>query len=271
VLGSADGALPVRAEAYTHDGLSGMLEIYGRTPEQLARVRVTVSLGRESGGEAKTFDAAVAEPEGFAGGAVRRARFTLPLSGVAPGAYVAHAQVRDGDEDLATVTRQLEIVDGTAPPVAAALLPDPRAVAQGAIFKRAQGEWVTAEPGLTAHATKGFDLFSRGDFAAAAAELEQAFDASQKSAATAFVLGWAWEGAGDARRAIGVWRAAAVADPSLVPAHLAIADAYMQLGKPELAAQALRAGLVARPDSIELKTKLGQIVGSRGPDSWRHE
>jgi len=26
VLGSADGALPVRAEAYTHDGLSGMLE-----------------------------------------------------------------------------------------------------------------------------------------------------------------------------------------------------------------------------------------------------
>jgi VWFA-related protein len=261
VLGSANGALPVRAQAYTRDGLSGLLEIYGRAPEQLARVSVAVSLGPENGAGAQTFDATIDEPESVPGGAVRRARFSVPLAGVAPGAYVARARVRDGQEDVATVTRQLQIVDGAAPPAAAPPAADPRAVAQGAIFARAKGEWVTAAPALAAHATKGFDLFTRGDFAAAAAELEQAFDANPKSAATAFVLGWAWQGAGDARKAIGAWRAAAAADPSLVPAHLAIADAYLQLSKPELAVQALRAGLAARPDSVELKTKLAQIGG----------
>jgi VWFA-related protein len=261
VLGSANGALPVRAQAYTRDGLSGLLEIYGRAPEQLARVSVAVSLGPENGAGAQTFDATIDEPESVPGGAVRRARFSVPLAGVAPGAYVARARVRDGQEDVATVTRQLQIVEGAAPPAAAPPPADPRAVAQGAIFARAKGEWVTAAPALAAHATKGFDLFTRGDFAAAAAELEQAFDANPKSAATAFVLGWAWQGAGDARKAIGAWRAAAAADPSLVPAHLAIADAYLQLSKPELAVQALRAGLAARPDSVELKTKLAQIGG----------
>ena len=138
---------------------------------------------------------------------------------------------------------------------------DPRNAAHGPIFARAKGEWVTAAPPLAEHATKGFDLFSQGNYASAAVELQQAFDTSQKSAATAFVLGWAWEGAGDDRKAIGAWRAAAAADPSLVPAHLALADAYLRLQNTALAVQALRAGLAALPDSIELKTKLNQITG----------
>jgi VWFA-related protein len=263
VLASANHTLPVRAEVYTQDGLSGMLEIYGRSPEQLARVRVGVSLGLENGGDARTFDAALEEPESVPGGAVRRARFSLPLTGVAPGAYVARAHVQDGKDEITTLTRQLDIVAGTAPPPPSPPAADPRLVTQGALFKRAEGEWVTAPPAHSAHATKGFDLFRRGDFAGAALELEQAFLANQKNAATAFVLGWAWQGAGDTRKAIGAWRAAAAADPSIVPAHLAIADAYLQLSHPELAAQALQAGLAARPDSVELQTRLGQIEKRR--------
>jgi VWFA-related protein len=263
VLGSANGRLPVRAEAYTGDGLSGLIEIYGRTPEQLAQVSVAVSLAHESGDGARTLEAAVDAPESVPGGAVRRARFSVPLSGVKPGAYVARAIVRDGTADVTTVTRQLQIIEGTTPPASAPPAADPRVVAQGPIFKRAQGEWVTADPASAAHATKGFDLFIHGAFADAAAELEQAFDRNQKNAATAFVLGWAWQGAGDARKAIGAWRAAAAADPSLVPAHLAIADAYLRLAQPDLAVQALRAGLTARPDSVELKAKLDKIAGGR--------
>jgi tetratricopeptide (TPR) repeat protein len=263
VLGSANGALPVRAEAYTENGLSGLIEIYGRTPEQLAQVTVTVSLAHESDAGAKTLEAAIDAPESVPGGAVRRARFSLPLSGVTPGGYVARAVIRDGATEVTTVTRQLKIVAGTAPPASAPAAADPRVVARGPVFKRAQGEWVTAEPPLAAHAAKGLDLFVRGAFADAAVELEQAFDANQKNAATAFVLGWAWQGAGNARKAIGAWRAAAAADPSLVPAHLAIADAYLRLAQPDLAVQALRAGLSARPDSVELKTKLDQIAGGR--------
>ena len=267
VLASADRKLPVRAEAFTQDGLSGLIEIYGRSVEQLAGVHVGVSLAPASGGDARTLDAALDAAEPVPGGAVRHARFSVPLTGVAPGDYVTRAQVRDGTDEVATVTRQLQIVDGAAPPPPPPPPPDPRDVSHGALFQQAKGEWVTADPAIAAHATKGFDLFARGDFAAAAAELQQAFDAAQeknaKSAATAFVLGWAWEGAGDVRKAIGAWRAAAAADPTLVPAHLAIADACLRLGQRDLAAQALRSGLAARPDSVELQTKLEQIAGRR--------
>jgi VWFA-related protein len=265
VLGSADHKLPVRAEAYTQDGLGGLLEIYGRTPEQLAAIHVGVSLATENGGEsaAKTVEAALDEPERVPGGAVRRARFAVPLTSVAPGAYVARAHIRDGAEDVATVARQLAIVDGAAPAASPPPPPDPRIVAHSPMFAKAKGEWVTADPAIASHATKGLDLFARAEFASSAVELQQAFDASPKSAATAFVLGWAWEGAGDSRRAIGTWRAAAAADPSLVAAPLAIADACLRQGNPELAVQALRSALAARPDSVELQTKLEQIAGRR--------
>ena len=260
VLASADGTLPVRAQAYTSDGLHGGVEVYGRTPEQLSHVAMRVTLEPENGGPAQTVDARLAEPENVTGGMMRRAAFMIPLTNVAPGAYVARANITDGSEEVATVSRQLDVRAGAAPVASAAPI-DPRNAAQGPIFARAKGEWVTAEPAIAAHANKGFDLFTRGDYATSASELEQAFDKSQKSAATAFVLGWAWEGSGDDRRAIGAWRAAAAADPSLVPAHLALADAYLRLGNPSLAVQALKAGLAAQPDSIELKTKLGQITG----------
>lgn len=260
VLASADGTLPVRAQAYKADGLHGGVEIYGRTPEQLAHVAVRVMLEPENGGPAQTVDATLTDSENVTGGMMRRAAFTIPLTNVAPGAYVARANVKEGSEDVATVSRQLDVREGAAPVATVAPI-DPRNAAQGPVFARAKGEWVTAEPSVAAHANKGFDLFTRGDYGEAASELEQAFDKSQKSAATAFVLGWAWEGAGDDRKAIGAWRAAAAADPSLVPAHLALADAYLRLGNPSLAVQALKAGLAAQPDSIELKTKLGQITG----------
>jgi tetratricopeptide (TPR) repeat protein len=119
------------------------------------------------------------------------------------------------------------------------------------------------DPAVAAHAASGFELFARGDFAAAATELQQAFGVNQRSAATAFVLGWAWDAAGESRKAIGAWRAAAVADPSLVAAHLALADAYLHIANPDLAMQALRAGLVAVPDSVELKSKLAHIGAGR--------
>jgi hypothetical protein len=46
-----------------------------------------------------------------------------------------------------------------------------------------------------------------------------------------------------------------------VPAHLAVADGYLRISDPALAAQALRAGLAALPDSVELQAKLTEITG----------
>jgi Tfp pilus assembly protein PilF len=50
-------------------------------------------------------------------------------------------------------------------------------------------------------------------------------------------------------------------DPKMVPAHLAIADAYLRIAEPALAEQAIRTGLAALPASPELQAKLAQIQG----------
>jgi predicted Zn-dependent protease len=90
-------------------------------------------------------------------------------------------------------------------------------------------------------------------------ELTEALKLEPSLAAVAFVLGWSHEGAGEHRQAIGAWRAAAAIDPKMVPAHLALADAYLRMAEPALAAQAVRAGLTALPDSPELQAKLAEI------------
>jgi tetratricopeptide (TPR) repeat protein len=145
--------------------------------------------------------------------------------------------------------------------------------AQGTAFaetarRAAEGRWeeveadlrrVTEEGGEVALALRGFALFAREDYAGAAAALARALEEGPKNALTAFFLGWAYEGAGDARAAISAWRSAAYLDPSLVSVHLALADGYLRLSEPALAVQALKAGLTALPSSPELQTRLHQI------------
>jgi len=142
---------------------------------------------------------------------------------------------------------------------AAALKPGD--ILAGDFVRSARAAFRAAATPVASHATKGFDLFAAGEYAAAAAELSQAMRLDQTSAPVAFVLGWAYEGTGDHRQAIGSWRGAAAIDPKMVPAHLALADAYLRLSEKALAAQAVRAGLAALPDSPELKAKLEQIEG----------
>jgi hypothetical protein len=45
----------------------------------------------------------------------------------------------------------------------------------------------------------------------------------------------------------------------MVSAHIALADAYMRLSEPALALQAIRAGLSALPDSLELRERLARL------------
>ena len=299
VIGSALGGLPVRPRAYNGDGLTGVLEAYGRTSVQLQGLDVKVELRRADGSAITTVGATLQEAEQDDSGMSRRARFLLPLAGIPPGDYLAHALVTARGEVVAERTRQVQVLEGRAPAATAADTHQtatetisPAEVAQGdlarnyiaalrtraqgtaaaeAARRAAEGRWehvelelgrLAGDTGVVAHALRGFALFVREDYAGAAAEFEQARSAEPQNALTSFFLGWAHEGAGDARAAIGAWRNAARLDPSLVSAHLALADGYLRLSEPALAMQALKAGLTALPSSPELQARLNQIERS---------
>ncbi|HUF23714.1 MAG TPA: VWA domain-containing protein [Vicinamibacterales bacterium] len=301
VVGSSIGGLPVRPRAYAGNGLTGVIESYGRTTEQLNGLDVRVELRRLDDGVAVArMPATLQEPETDAYGVSRRATFHLPLSTVPPGQYLAHAVVSARGEVVAERTRQVEVIEGTAP---AAEGPDPgvleavppieivrgelaqgyirqlRGKAEGtplarAAARAAENQWEAVElelrgageaarTGMVAHALRGLALFVREQYPEAAAELKAAFDADPRNAETAFFLGWASEGAGDSTAALSAWRSAAYLNPSLLPAHLALADGYLRLSQPALAVQALRAGLVVLPASSVLQARLDQIERSR--------
>jgi VWFA-related protein len=294
VIGSALGGLPVRPRAYANDGLTGILEAYGRTPAQLESIAAKMELRRGDNGDAATTvvaDIRGTEEDAY-GGVTRKITFVMPLSGVSPGNYLARAVVTANGEILAERTRQVEVLEGSAPPAAAAgadaPVIAPIEIARGdlgrkyiaGLSQRAQGtpladaarramegRWeevdvalkrAPADASATAEALRGFTSFVREDYAAAATALQHALDA-EPSALTAFFLGWAHDGAGNSKGAISGWRVAAHLDPTLVSAHLALADGYLKLSQPALAVQALRAGLAALPSSPEIQSRLQQL------------
>lgn len=296
VIGSAVAGLPVRPRAYTGEGLSGVVEAYGRTPVQLEGLVVKIELRRPSdGSRIASLAADLQDAQRDEAGISRRATFQLPLVAVPPGDYLAHAVVMARGEVVAERTRQVEVLAGQAPAAAEAAgartvpeLVSPVEVIRGDLGRTfvtslqsrtqgtpaaeaarlaADGQWEEVELALRrvdsssapARALEGLARFAREDYSGAATALQAALDGEPRSALTAFFLGWAHEGAGDARAAIGAWRNAAYLDPSLVSAHLAVADGYLRLSQPALAVQALKAGLTALPSSPELLARLGQI------------
>jgi VWFA-related protein len=294
ILGSALGALPVRPRAFSGDGLSGVIETYARTPVQMEGLEVHVQLRKPGETSAiKSFTADLLDPAEDSGGVVRRARFMMPLDGVAPGDYVAYATVKARGEIVAERTRQVEIVGSRDALAASGEAPvnvvSPAEIVRGELGRRyvaglkqaSQGtdtaeaarlastnSWEEVELALkqvkdqnqpVAQALRGLSLFVREDYKGAAAALQLAFAGDPKNALAAFFLGWAEDGAGNAPAALSAWRSAAHLDPKLVSAHIALADAYLRLSQPALAAQALRAGLAALPDSLELRERLARL------------
>jgi VWFA-related protein len=290
VLGTALGGLAVRARAYTGDGLTGALETYGRASAQLASLNVKLELRRVDDNSAVTSIAGELKgTETDAGGFNRRVSFALPLTQVPPGEYLAHATVTAGGEVVAERTRHVEVLAGRAAAGPTTVQPTASAadVARGDVAKKylvgiqgrtqgtpaadavrraIDGRWEEVEVSLRrlttetadTHALRGFALFAREDYAAAAAALQQSMGL-EENALTAFFLGWAQDGAGNSRAALSAWRTAAHLNPSLVSAHLALADGYLKMSEPALAVQALRAGLTALPSSIEIQARLQQL------------
>jgi VWFA-related protein len=263
VLSSMRGDLPVRATAYTNDGLSGVLELYGRTTDQLLDARVTVDLvpiGQSNRAVSAVAD--LQEIRTIGGGAAREARIDVPLQGLTPGMYVARARVTVGADTMTEVVREVEIRPGkraTTTDETGEGEFNPSEVVNGALAREyADALRAAAGPG-TVDALRGLDRLAARDYPAAIAAFEASLTATSTNGAAAFFLGWAFHGAGDDRRAISAWRRAVFTDPALVPAHLALADMYLRLSQPALAIQALRAGLTALPRSPELLDRLSRL------------
>jgi VWFA-related protein len=277
VVSAQRGELPVRPTAYTGDGLSGVLELYGRAREQLDDLRVTfnlVAIGEETpivSGAAELDDT-----RALSSGVGRVARVEVPLEGIPAGAYVARATVKAGPDTVAEVAREVEIMPGTRPADAAEADSDdfdPQEIVKGAFARELTAELTRTVPPGSAEALRGLDSLRARDYPAAIAAFQAALAAPTRAAggpsapgiaaATAFFLGWSYHGAGDDRQAISAWRRAAYEDPTIVPAHLALADMYLRLSQPGLAAQALRAGLTALPQSPELLDRLSRLESRR--------
>ena len=262
VLGSETNALPVRAHAYIDDGLAGVIEAYGRAADQLSDLKATATLVPENSNDpTETVAAAVGATEPVGSGVQRKVTFSMPLTGVAPGSYLARVDVKAGDESIADLSREVDVSTGAAPPAPAAVPAAlrPFDILNGDFVRSARASLQRSAAPAAVDASKGFDAFAQSNYEAAAARLRDSFMLDQSSAAVAFVLGWAYEAQNDHRNAISAWRAAASINPKMIPAHLALADVYVRIGQPALAVQALQAGLTSLPNSPELRSKLAEI------------
>jgi VWFA-related protein len=297
VLGGASGSLPVRAVAYAGDALSGLVELYGRRAEDLEQVTVTAYLETASApadlGEVRPRDSGSVSREarialplaGIAPGdyvvraVVREGRETIAELArevrVLPGSGPTPETAQHAEPDLTSITPTDVLGGDIARRYVRDLVDATRGSALHAAAEHAaRSAWTAVEPALGAEPDRGlggpcgspyFGLRGLARFAAGrldvAAEDLRLAAGDPPCALPSFVLGWIHATAGEQRAAINAWRAAAFADPTLVPAHLAIADAYVRAAQPALAIQALRAGLRALPGSPELRERLAALEG----------
>ncbi len=252
---------------------------------QLEGLTVTTDLVPLDGGPSRLSSSAEIQAiQEQAGAPSRGVRIELPLADVTPGQYLVRATVRRGRETLTERVRDISVRAGTrpaAPDVAIAL--DPRTVLRGDVVHKliaaldartrggalegaaraaAAARWssidaalpatIPASAGADASTLRGLAAFARAEYPAATTALGAARDADSGNPALSFLLGWAYSGAGDDRAAISAWRHAVVADPTLVPPYLALADAYVRLGETMLARQVVESGLRTLPHSPEL-------------------
>jgi VWFA-related protein len=264
LLYSTGDRLPVRARGYTGGLLTGSTRLYAPSVDKLQSVTARLELTPnddtpDPGAVRRVIDGTLGDVLVGSGTAMRDVLFAVPLEKLAAGPYVARAIIRVDGELVADLRRPVDVTVGDAPPTspsASAGGPRPRDVLDGEIARKLIQD---ATSDSNDPVLRGLAELGRENYGQAAATLGAAFTAQPGDARLAFVLGWARVGAGDPTGAVTAFRNAALADPKLVAAHLALAQTYLDLGNPALAAQALEAGLRAVPGSIELQRMRAEI------------
>jgi hypothetical protein len=265
VLGRPTPLLPVRATAYTAEPLPAAVRVYGRSAAQLEKLTARLELIPVGGTTAVVGVSGVAtDGRDVDGQELRDLVFDVPLANVPAGDYVARAEVRANGELVSELRRQVSVIVGANPnPLPTVVPPAPvaaSAAADGAIATLLLAESAKSTDPAVRRAAEGVTQLKAGRYADAATSLGAALDAGKgTSAPIAFLLGWAHRGTGNLVNAVSAFRNAAVLDPAMIPAHLALAETYMELKQPALAVQALEAGLASQPGATELKKMLETI------------
>ncbi|MEI6669626.1 MAG: VWA domain-containing protein [Acidobacteriota bacterium] len=150
ILSSADTAgLGVRTIVASGSVITGVTEVYGRTPAQLASLVIDAELVPVGQAAALTRGrASLDEVKTTPSGSSRGARVDIPLQDVTPGDYIVRATVKNGRETVAELLRDVTIASGqvvlqpaataapaTTKPVTAEGF-DPRAVLEGDLGRR---------------------------------------------------------------------------------------------------------------------------------------
>ena len=196
VLSSADTiGLGVRTVVSRDGVITGVTEIYGRTPAQLTSVVVDAELVPVGQAAAVTRGRAELDPiKTTPSGSSRGARVEIPIQDIAPGDYIVRATVKSGGETVAELLRDVTIASGPIPrpapsalsaspaaPVAPTGTFDPRAVLEGDIGRRFvarlrersvgrptapaaevafQLKWESIEPAIPAGASASFEALA---------------------------------------------------------------------------------------------------------------
>jgi len=175
---------------------------------------------------------------------------------------MARAKVTVGTDTIAEAFREVVVRAGQRPVVAAAdddPAFDAREVASTIVSREFAARLARQSSAAAGDGRRALDRLAAADFPGAVAAFEAVLRLEPRDAAAAFLLGWAYHGAGDDRQAISAWRRSAYLDPTFVPAHLALVDLFNRLSQPALALQAVRAGLAVLPDSPELAERLTRL------------
>lgn len=257
----AGSALQVRAIVDTSAPLQAAMRVYGRSTTQLADISASLTLESPAGAFVSQVSGLVGTDRLELTSASRDVSFTMPIAAVAPGAYIAHVILRDKTETVADLRR--EVVVTTGHPIASSAANDsdaPKGAAASDIAAALAARVRDKTDRASVEAVRGIEALRSARYIEAASALGSSFDARQDAGA-AFLLGWARRGAGDNAGAASAFRSAAFLDTRMIPAHLALAQTYLAMREPALAAQSLRAGLAIVPDAIELQILLKSIGG----------
>ena len=264
-----------RARAgYTGGLLTGSTRLYAPSVDKLQSVTARLELTPnddtpDPGAVRRVIDGTLGDVLVGSGAAMRDVMFAVPLEKLAAGSYVAHAIIRVDGELVADLRRPVDVLDGpprhcrqrrTSAAQGRARRRDRRTLVRDAASLRTDLEKARSKRTVQCFAVSPSGCRRRAIANACAAWLDgtrrllgaaSSRSASRETRGSRSCSGGRASAPGIGRGGDGVPQRRARSENGA--AHLALAQTYLDLGNPALAAQALEAGLRAIPGSIELE------------------